>query len=368
MKARLPARSLLLAALALAALGAGPPPAVAPAPEPVVLRDVLGDPASPDDFWRASTPDAEGLDAAKLEAAVRAIEARGWAIHSFLVARHGRLVLERYGADGKRQLGPGDPHALHSTTKTFTGTLVGIALEEGKLASVDAPVLGFFAADEVKEHTPGKLRMRLEDLLTMRSGLDYLDGVDDYLFGLPETAAEILSQHQQAEPGTRWNYSSADSHVLAEILRRATGEPPRAYAERRLFGKLGITQVRWDADPDGTSYGGFGLWLRPRDLARFGQLLLSRGRWKGAQVVPAEWIAAITRPRAETPWSAGTYGYQCWLPKIGGFATRGYMGQDMYVFPDRDLIVVFTAALPYQQADELLDGLVKEFVLGAVRE
>lgn len=359
-----PRASLAIAALSLAAAGWGPP---APAPA-TVLRDHLGDPASPDDFWRASTPAAEGMDGAKLEAAVQAIQARGLAIHSFLVARRGRLVLERYGADAGRPLGPGDAHALYSTTKTFTGALVGIALAEGRLASVSAPVLDFFDADEVRGHPPAKIRMRVEDLLTMRSGLDYLEGVDDPLFGLPAAAAALLSQDQAAEPGTAWNYSSGDAHVLAEILRRATGEPPRAYAEKRLFAKLGIPSVRWDADPGGTSYGGFGLWLRPRDLARFGQLLLAEGRWKGEQVIPAAWIAASTHPRVPTPWAAGAYGYQCWIPSFGGFATRGSMGQDMYVFPDRALVVVFTGALPYQRADEVLDGLVREFVLAAVKD
>lgn len=357
-------QALAVSALCLATLGWGPPTAP-PAPG-TVLRDFLGDPSIPDDFWKASTPAAEGMDGAKLEAAVKAIQARGWAIHSFLVVRHGKLVLERYGADGDRPLGPGDLHVLHSTTKTVTGALVGIALAEGRLPAPSAPVLDFFRADEIQGHPPAKIRMRVEDLLTMRSGLEYLEGVDDYLFGLPAPAAELLSQDQRVEPGTAWNYSSGDSHVLAEILRRATGETPRAYAEKRLFAKLGITQVRWDADPSGTHFGGFGLHLRPRDLARFGLLLLSQGRWRGEQVVPAAWIAESTRPRVPTPWPGGTYGYHCWIPKIGGFATRGYMGQDMYVFPDRDLVVVFTAALPAQHADAMLDDLVREFVLPAL--
>ena len=357
-------RGYFVAALSLLSLGWGPP--TPPSAAETVLRDHLGDPASPDDFWRASTPAAVGMDGARLEAAVQAIQSRGWAIHSFLVARRGKLVLERYGADAGRPLGPGDAHALYSTTKTFTGALVGIALAEGRIPSTSAPVLDFFRADEVQGHPPAKIRMRVEDLLTMRSGLDWLEGVDDPLFGLPAPAAALLSQDQTAEPGTTWRYSSADSHVLAEILRRATKEPPRAYAERRLFAKLGIAAVRWDADPSGTSYGGFGLWLRPRDLARFGQLLLSGGRWQGEQVIPAAWIAESTRARVPTPWAAGAYGYQCWIPAIGGFATRGYMGQDMYVFPDRELVVVFTAALPYQQADVMLDELVRDFLLPAV--
>jgi CubicO group peptidase (beta-lactamase class C family) len=359
-----PAR-LLAAALSLAALGWGPP--AGPGGEGGPLRDHLGDPAFPDGFWQASAPAAEGLDGAKLEAAVKAIQARKWPVHAFLVIRHGRLVLERYGTDGGRQLGPDDLHLLHSTTKTFTGALVGIALAEKKLPSVSAPALSFFGPDQVKERTPAKARMTLEDLLTMRSGLEYREGVDDLLFREPDTVAGLLSQPLRADPGTAWNYSSGDAHILAGILRRATGETPLEYATRRLFAPLGIEKLSWEADPDGTQYGGYGLSLRPRDLARVGLLYLAEGKWNGQQLVPREWIAAQTRAHAETPWFGGAYGYLCWVPKIGGFATRGYMGQNMYVFPDRDLIVVFNAALPYQRADPDLDDLVREFVLPAVK-
>jgi CubicO group peptidase (beta-lactamase class C family) len=309
------------------------------------------------------------MDGARLEAAVAAAQARGLALHAFLVVRHGKLVLERYGTRAGRQLTPADDHEVYSTTKTFTGMLVGLALADGKLASVRAPVMPFFEGAALADRSPEKDGLVLEDLLTMRSGLEYEEGRDHHVFGSAACAAEaFLGRPLVAAPGKRWSYSTADSQILAEIVRRATGKTPLALAQERIFAPLGIAGVRWQADGGGTQFGGFGLSLRPRDLARFGQLLLARGSWNGAQLVPAEWVEAATRPHAETPWAGGSYGYQCWIPRLGGFATRGYQGQDMYVFPERDLIVVFNGELPYQSADPELDRLVSEFVLPAVAD
>ncbi len=333
------------------------------------MKDTLGDPAWPDDFWKPSTPRAEAMDPAPLEAGVRAIEERGWPVHAFLVVRHGRLVLERYGEDGGRPLGPDDRHELHSTAKTVTSALVGIAIAEGRIPGVQVRVGPHFREGEIENRSPAKDRITLEDLLTMRSGLAFEEGKEHQRFLEPPcAAARFLSRPMVAEPGTGWNYSSGDSQIVAEVLRRVTGLDPGAWARQRIFGPLGIGEVRWDADTGGTTFGGFGLWLRPRDLARLGWMLLSRGRWMGEAIVPAAWIEACTTPRVDTGSPAGAYGYHCWVPKVGGFATRGYMGQFMYAFPDRELMAVFTAGLPPPpQADAMIDAFVSEFVLPAVR-
>jgi len=355
------ARSHGYPALVLLLLGA----ALACTAEEVRLTDTLGDPAYPDDYWSASTAEAEGMDGARLAEGLRHVEEHGLHLEAFLVARHGRLVLEQYG----RGYSPLDLHAEYSTTKTFTGMLVGLALSEGSIPSLQSRVLDWFGADVVEgASNPDKARMTVEDLLTMRSGLAYDEGATDYVFTADRPAVTILSLTQRSAPGTTWSYSSADAHVAAEVLRRATGQTPLEYARARLFGPLGISELRWEADPTGTSYGSGGLWLRPRDLARFGQLLLARGAWKGEQLLPAHWIEASTAVHATTAAMGGGYGYLCWIPRIGGYAARGFAGQDLYVFPDRDLVVVFNAALPWAAADATLDELVRRFVLPAVRD
>ncbi len=359
-------RFALRLCLAVLAVGWG---SIGSAQDELRLKDVLGDPAWPDDFWKTSTPRAEGLDPAKVEAAVRAMRERGWEIRSFLVARHGKLVVERYGTEGGRQLGPDDLHEMFSVTKTVTAALLGIAIAERKVPSIAAPVLPYFAGEKLGKRTPDKERITIEDLLTMRSGLDYVSYPSDLLMlrDPAGAAVSILSLDMFAAPGKQWNYSSGDSQVIAEIIRRATGETPRAYAEKKLFGPLGIRKVVWHQDRRGTELGGFGMLLRPRDLARFGQLYLWKGRWKGRQVVPQKWVATSTRGRVPTTWAFGTYAYQCWAPKIGGFAARGQGGQALYVFPDRDLVVVFTARLPPDLEEARLDGLLREFILPAAK-
>jgi CubicO group peptidase (beta-lactamase class C family) len=342
-------------------------PAAADGPPALAVKSYLGDPQFPDDVWTASTPEEQGLDGAKLEAAVSAARERGHALHAFLVIRHGKLVLERYGVVEGRQLTPADPHPLYSVTKTFTSMLVGLAIADGKIASVEARVSPFFPEPELRQANVEKEGLNVEDLLTMQSGIAYSEGNDEALFQAPSIAAAYWVRPLVWDVGVQWNYSSGDSQLLAEIVRRATGRTPLEYAQARILGPLGITAVRWDADGGGTHLGGRGLALRPRDLARFGWMLLSGGRWKGAQVVPSEWIAAATRPVVKIPLPMGRYGYQCWVPRFGGFVARGWQGQELYVFPDQDLVVVFNAALPGRDADVALDALVTEFVLPALR-
>ena len=337
------------------------------------MKDYLGDTAFFEDLWAESSTEAEGMDSAPLLDALADIESRDIGVHSLLVVRNGRCVLERYGVEEGRQLTPADLRILHSTTKTMTSMLVGIAVGEGRIPSLQSRAADYFEAGEVADRSPAKDRITLEDLLTMRSGLDYSEGVTDNskAFASECAARVILSRRMVAEPGTQWNYSTADSQILAEIVRRATGKTPLEYATERILAPLGIREVRWSADRGGTNVGGSRLYLRPRDLARFGWMLLSGGRAGDEQLVPETWIETATRQHvlATTGYVVDEgYGYHCWMPSFGGFATRGYMGQNMYVLPDLKLVVVFTGLLkPSETADTTLDRLMSSFILPAVR-
>jgi CubicO group peptidase (beta-lactamase class C family) len=360
-------RLALLAFVGL--LGGWGPPTSTGAEGAGELLDLPGSPASPDGFWKRSTPEAEGMNAARLAAGAAAIARRKLAIHAFLVVRHGKLVLERYGKDRGRQLGPEDMHELHSVTKTLTAALVGLAIADGKIASVKARALDWFPGDGIAERE-AKAGMTVEDLLTMRSGLRYDEGASEGLFREATCAAEaVLAEPLLFDPGKRWSYSSGNFQILAEIVRRATGKLPLAYADERILRPLGITDVRWGSDEGGTQLGGWGLFLRPRDLARFGYLYLQAGRWEGRQVLPEAWVIESMKERTDTPW-AGGYGYGGWIPRVGvpAFTMRGYLGQEVYVFPRKDLVVVFTADLPPGEADRITDELVREYVLAAVEE
>jgi len=191
-----------------------------------------------------------------------------------------------------------------------------------------------------------------------------------FFLGPPDTSLTVLGKPMRFAPGSDWYYTSGNSQVLAEILRRATGETPLEYAKEKIFDKIGIKTYTWRSDPSGTQYGGFGLSLRPRDLARFGYLYMKKGKWGEVSVVPEAWIDESVKARVKTPWPDGDYGYHCWIPRFGGFAARGHDGQTMYVFPDKDLIVVFTADIPSANgyATTIEDSIVYNYVLPACRQ
>jgi CubicO group peptidase (beta-lactamase class C family) len=348
------------------------------------MKDYLGDDAFPDDAWPASTPEQEAMDVGTLNVGLDHVEASGLALHTLLIIRNGRRVVERHGLDGHgldghgldggRQVTLADAHHLMSTTKTVTSALVGIAISEGLIPSVATPVMNYFADDGIENPSPAKASMTIEDVLTMRSGLTYAEGDPENgaLWEAESMAAAYLSRPMTGEPGVDWNYSTADSQILAEILRRVTGKTPLEHARDRLFDPLGVRVPRWDSDPSGTQHGGTDLHLTPRDLARFGWMLLEGGRWRGAQVVPEEWIRVATRQHAIAKWGytpGDAYGYHCWIPRFGGFATRGYLGRHMFVLPERRLLAVITGELyPPEEADAQLDDFVERFVLAAVRD
>jgi CubicO group peptidase (beta-lactamase class C family) len=338
------------------------------------LRDYLGDPAFPDDYWQWALPEESGIDAGKIDAAVGAIESDGLEVHAFLVAHRGKLVVERYGWDtGTNPAVPSEPHQvvpserrpLYSATKSFLSALIGIAREEGALPDLEATAASFFPDYELLSPSPEKSSITLVDLLTMRSGLEWTEG-EQSTFEAPDPARAMFSRPVVATVGETWNYSSGVSDILAEILRVATGATPLEYAEERLFGPMGIESPPWVAAANGTEYGGWGLSLTARELLRFGELYRNRGDWLGKSVVPAEWTDESTTPRCDTPWG-GKYAYHFWVPDLPGFFNAlGAFGQLMYVSRERELVVVFTANIPSDVADSSLRNIIASYVLPAL--
>jgi CubicO group peptidase (beta-lactamase class C family) len=144
-------------------------------------------------------------------------------------------------------------------------------------------------------------------------------------------------------PGANWVYNTGGSHLLSAIVHQTTGSSTLSFAETNLFTPLGITDYYWTGDPQGNVNGGSSLRLRPRDMAKFGFLYLHNGTWDGQQLVPASWVAASTASHA-TVDSNREYGYQWWIhPDLGAYAAHGYLNQHIYVIPNLDMVVVFTA-------------------------
>ena len=351
--------------------------AAAPTASPGVLKDFLGDSGFPDSFWQPAAAGDSHVDPAPLEQALRLIESSGWEIHSFLIAKNGRLVFERYGWNSGEN--PADPNKLphqvlpserqlqFSTTKSFLSALVGVALAEGALSGLKVHAADSFPDYAALNPSAAKSSITLEDLLTMRSGLDFVEG-DQTTFGAPDPAREMLKRSVVDVPvGTVWNYSSGGANIIAEMLRVATGKTPLEYANQKLFGPLGIDSPPWDAGQSGTNFGAFGLSLTAREMARFGELFRNSGKWQGQAVMPSAWTDESTMPRCATLWG-GQYGYLWWVPGLPGFFNAlGSFGQMIYVNRAQGLVIVFTAYMQNDVAKNNLERLVRDYVLPATQ-
>lgn len=320
--------------------------------------------------WPVAAPESQGMSSADLADLVESILKQGDPIHQLLVIRNGRIVLEAAFQPFQKNA----PHNLYSCTKSVTSTLIGIAMGQGKIGGVDRRVLSFFPDRKIAHRDARKEAMTLGHLLTMTTGFDWAEWGIPYGSSTnvswkwsksPDRVQFVLDGPMSADPGSRFNYNSGASHLLAAILRRETGQSPLAFAREQLFQPLGISEVSWPADAQGIQFGGTGLHLRPRDLARIGYLFLHGGSWQGRQIVPAEWVRTAVTSHVSASESQG-YGYQWWIDLKGGFAARGFGGQTLWVLPELQLIVVTTAGAPGEEVT-LPKTLMELFVLPAVR-
>jgi CubicO group peptidase (beta-lactamase class C family) len=246
-------------------------------------------------------------------------------------------------------------HTLQSVTKSVTATLIGIAIGRGEIKSVNEPLLSFFDRYDLSKVDARLRKATLADLLTMRSGIEWheadrpLDETNTTI-QLERSADWIgftLSQPMDAEPGTKWAYNSGGSALMAEIIRKATSEHVDQYAQKNLFGPLGIRDYHWKKTPTGHPDTEGGLYLEAEDLARIGHLYLNDGVWNGQRVLPAGWAKeATTRHVANTnPANPNTpgYGYQWWRydrPGVDVWAGNGFGGQFIIIVPAHDLVAV----------------------------
>lgn len=241
----------------------------------------------------------------------------------------------------------GSIHDVASVTKSFTATLIGIAISEGYITGVEQPVLGFFPNRTVANVDADKKAMTLEDLLTMRSGFECInDPVETTLAQMQESPDWVqftLDLPMAEEPDTRFVYCSCNSHLLSGIIRETTGMSERDYANETLFESLGIQNVNWPSDPRGNNHGWDDLRLAPQDMAKLGYLFLNGGIWEGEQVVPAEWVNRSTQKQVSLDEGEG-YGYQWWVPGSipGLYEARGRGGQRSVVWPEKNIILVTT--------------------------
>jgi CubicO group peptidase (beta-lactamase class C family) len=311
-----------------------------------------------------------GLDAAILDDLAAAIEAGKYGnVRTLLVSRRGQLALEVYQASFR----PDRRQNLYSVTKSVLATLVGIAIAEGYLAGVEAPILGFFPDYPADTLDPRWQEVTLRHLLTMSVGIQWDDRLD--LVSMLLTADPVGSVFDKpfvAAPGEEYRYNSGLSHVIAEILHRTTGSTPEALAEDWLFAPLGITEWFWEKGSDGVSYGGWGLRMTPLDLLTIGELYARGGTIGGAQIVPPDWIERSTSAHAPRE-DCYDYGYHwwryadCYSDALGGLYFACGLGQQyLWIDEARELVVAMTAQNDRGQTSA--EPLLWQHILPAVIE
>jgi CubicO group peptidase (beta-lactamase class C family) len=272
--------------------------------------------------------------------------------NSFIVVRHGYIVFETYPSPVYDQ---DRLHFLASVTKSVTAGVFGIAVDQGYIGSVHDSVLGYFPNRTFANPSPLKDSMTVRDLLTMKTGLQWDEGAFSYddprnsfvqWILSPDPVQHFLDLPMACPPDRRWYYNTGASSMLSTLITVTTGETAHDFAREWLLQPLGITRSIWEADMDGINYGGFGLTLLPRDMAKYGLLYLQNGRWEDQQIISAEWITESSSTHTVFYQGYG-YGYH-WItfPAFNGFAAFGAGGQGIFVIPKYDLVIIVTAEQP----------------------
>ena len=295
------------------------------------LRATPSTPGLDDDgLWPVGDPVALGVDVPALEQH-RVLCAETGADACLVVVR-GQIVQEWYSPHYQR------PIYAMSTTKSITGLLVGMLVDDGRIRSLDEPVCTYVA----QWCTGRRGRVTLRHLLTMTSGLPRMR--DSSVGFVYDKDGFVLGLSPTAEPGTRWDYSNEGAQLLSPILDRAAGEPIQNYARTRLFEPLAMRDTRLHEDERHHAWTYADMETTPRDLAHIGLLMLHRGVWRGRRILSEAWIDASTRPSQRLH---PEYGLLWWLhDDPPGFAGHGHLDTDLHVFPALDLIVVRMQAKP----------------------
>ena len=302
----------------------------------VTAQSGLAQPPDIGDGWPRSVPAHQGLDRGAVQDILDRVGSRPefQTVRGIVIVRHGTLVAETYfGGFTNTTL-----KNVHSVSKSVTSLATGVALDRGLIPSVDARLADLIPHYAHRLSEAPKNRLPLRHALTMTAGLAWND-TDQAFWNNPDSVDYVLTRDVVAQPGAEFFYSSGLSHVIAEVNNRASGQTHLAFVRRHLFEPLGIHSATWDPDLSGRHWGGTGLRIRPRDMAKIGQFALQEGLWEGRRLVSREWIAESTSNRTGGIADAPDYGYQWWIRPRGRYLAHGYNGQYIGVDPEADVVM-----------------------------
>lgn len=344
----------------------------------------------PTEAWRMGAPEAHNLNPDQLVRVTETIQQDLPYLDGLIIVRDGYILYERYfnGYDADAL------HQIASVTKCWTSAAIGVARSQGHLTELDAPLSALLTDYFQNDQHADKREITLEDLLMMRSGIDYQEEIlNAGGYGGEELLAQDLTEFALSfpmayEPGEAWNYSTLDAQLTGAVIEYAVQHSLASFTSAHLFAPMGITEYQWLADATGSSVGGQNLEMRPRDMTKLGLLFLHAGRWEDRQLIPEDWVRRSISPQdtqayyppTETDEIIDWYGYYWWTwgPEwyLGqrAFQARGYAGQQVLVFPELDMIIATTAnmegvspdAADEQEAE--IYTLIKEGILPALMD
>lgn len=298
--------------------------------------------------WKTASLVSQNIDSVKIDSAIFLFnENRN--LFSFVLVRNGFLVKEFY----QPQLFADNEFELRSATKSFVSALVGIALNNGLIDSLDQSMISFFPEYDSPNLDPRKREITIRHLLTMRAGFNYNDNnPSPTLFTAKDHwVQQTIELPLLFNPGERFYYASVQTHLLSAIITKQSGMSTLEFGNKYLFAPAKIRIGKWDQDPQGIYFGGSGMVMTPRDMARFGHIMLQNGFADSSSLIPSEWIKKTIVPNnsANSMWgdfTAMNYGLSWWtnysiIDSI--YFAAGYGGQLIIIVPSKNTVIVTTA-------------------------
>ena len=333
------------------------------------LSGILGQgdytgPYWPTKGWRTSRPEAVGLNSEKLRQAIEYAATPRFNTEGVVIIRKGYIAAEAYFGNFRID----STHVSNSMAKSFTSTLIGIAIDKGLIKGIDEKLCQYYDEWKCDDRQDFRSRITIRHAMTLTTGLDWKE---DWSKWDPNTNDALkmaqsgrfinyMSQRKGLfEPGQRFFYSTGDPMLLSRVIQKATGKTAFEFARETIFSPLNITNIRWEKDRDGYTSTAWGLHATVRDFAKFGTLFLNKGRWEDKQIVSREWVEQSTRTDPSVRgWTAYGYLWHVNLPlrlsitrspistdslPADGFMAEGVLGQTIVIIPSMDLVIVRVA-------------------------
>jgi CubicO group peptidase (beta-lactamase class C family) len=298
-------------------------------------------------------------------------------VQNLLTVRNGYIVSEAYFLNSDKT----DAASVQSVTKSILSSLIGVALSQGILDSLNQSMMGLFPEYTQPGMDPRKQQITLAHLLTMTAGYDKDRNVASQFGVGGNWVRTAIDLPLVSDPGEAFHYNGFAVHLLSAIITKVSGSTTLEYGKTWLFEKTGITVDEWIQDPQGIYYGGGGIFITAREMARFGLVYLNGGELWGRQILPSNWVQESLSVHWDGFGDYGSltdiaYGYLWWMGTMGGHSVKlawGFAGQFILLIPDASMIVVTQCTTPNTQEDadnqELaVLALIADHILPAIIE